>query len=64
MVQMAISIQKCRETAMRTREIATLNRDADIDFENKRVNIRNSKFIMSLDTVYVCIILSTITQQP
>lgn len=49
---------------MRTREIATLNRDADIDFENKRVNIRNSKFRMSLDTVYVCIILSTITQQP
>lgn len=33
----------CLETAMRTREIATLNRDTDIDFENKRANLRNPK---------------------
>lgn len=34
----------CLETAMRTREIATLNRDTDIDFENKRADLRNPKF--------------------
>lgn len=33
----------CLETAMRTREIATLNRNTDIDFENKRANLRNPK---------------------
>lgn len=34
----------CLEAAMRTREIATLNRDTDIDFENKRARLRNPKF--------------------
>jgi len=32
------------ETAMRTNEIATLNPSTDVDFENKRANLRNPKY--------------------
>lgn len=32
------------ETAMRTSEISTLNPCIDIDFENKRANLRNPKY--------------------
>lgn len=32
------------ETAMRTSEITTLNPATDVDFENKRANLRNPKY--------------------